>query len=599
MDVSNDTLLRNSARDASASMRGYHYQIWRTIEAWLYLQADERIYIECGEDFDIVREGATEATQVKSSVRSISLNSTEVKEAIWNYWKLSDQGQLNVCLRFLTRARMAPERPPILQGKHGLDLWKNGGEGDEVATMAIARALSVFQCCPPSLKEFLRQSDAPTIRSVLLRRIVWSLDEPDSAQIRRNVRDLVCSLGESDPVEEDIVDRAVDGLFVHCWEVAIRAKPEERLLTFADLMRVYDQHTCKLVRLTKRLSQPAEIDAGLVKSMVDRVFDRVIDDVNARMQSASAALEHLQPAATALMKALSDAFNPVPRGGGEHARVSSQLKERIQQTAYSTYERIRELSPGDPVIRTDGKPTAWRINCVVKFALKSPVTEKMHGIELCLPAELLVMWGGLAFDFAHLTLRLQARPSHGCRLNWRLNIEPPADSLRSQSKFWHQAPALSGTYTYDYSAREMFNVSSQFIELVSQGWCPVAFIGDSYVSTEFQSFHLVPFECELEAGNEKRLPSATCLSKVEMLYRLSGELRCDFQFTDVLCNPALALHDTESMVRAAVSALAVYPDRRQDFFVPMGDGGQGITVKRGIDGVFRFCELRLERRIHR
>ena len=45
-------------RQAHASIKGYRYQIWCSVEAWLELAEDETLYLEGAEDFEIVSDGA-------------------------------------------------------------------------------------------------------------------------------------------------------------------------------------------------------------------------------------------------------------------------------------------------------------------------------------------------------------------------------------------------------------------------------------------------------------------------------------------------------------------------------------------------------------
>jgi len=39
---------------ANAAVQGFIYQFWRTVEAWIELDPEELLYVEGGEDFDIV-----------------------------------------------------------------------------------------------------------------------------------------------------------------------------------------------------------------------------------------------------------------------------------------------------------------------------------------------------------------------------------------------------------------------------------------------------------------------------------------------------------------------------------------------------------------
>ena len=75
-------------RQAHNQLRGYLYQIWHSVDAWLDLDKDEILYLEGAEDFDRISGDTATAVQVKDTKRPITLRSPEVKAAINNYWKL-------------------------------------------------------------------------------------------------------------------------------------------------------------------------------------------------------------------------------------------------------------------------------------------------------------------------------------------------------------------------------------------------------------------------------------------------------------------------------------------------------------------------------
>ena len=54
-------------RQAVDSLRGYDYQIWHTLYAWLSLAEDEFLFVEAAEDFDIVSSDSAVAVQVKAT----------------------------------------------------------------------------------------------------------------------------------------------------------------------------------------------------------------------------------------------------------------------------------------------------------------------------------------------------------------------------------------------------------------------------------------------------------------------------------------------------------------------------------------------------
>jgi hypothetical protein len=79
-----EPLINDPAREASASMRGYAAQVWRSVLVWCELGDTERLYLEGAEDLDRVSGLSAEAIQVKDIVGNVTLRSSGVIEAIDN-----------------------------------------------------------------------------------------------------------------------------------------------------------------------------------------------------------------------------------------------------------------------------------------------------------------------------------------------------------------------------------------------------------------------------------------------------------------------------------------------------------------------------------
>ena len=60
-------LTADPKRQATDSLRGYLYQIWHSVNAWLDLADDEVLYLEGAEDFDILSNDIDTAVQVKNT----------------------------------------------------------------------------------------------------------------------------------------------------------------------------------------------------------------------------------------------------------------------------------------------------------------------------------------------------------------------------------------------------------------------------------------------------------------------------------------------------------------------------------------------------
>src|SRR5438552_3399525 len=86
------SLARND-RDAWAAIRGYTYQVDRTVVSWLKLGPGEALELECGEDIDLLAPSVLALDldfqrtleQVKCLDRSVTLRSTSTREALCGF----------------------------------------------------------------------------------------------------------------------------------------------------------------------------------------------------------------------------------------------------------------------------------------------------------------------------------------------------------------------------------------------------------------------------------------------------------------------------------------------------------------------------------
>ena len=79
-------LIADSSRQAPDTIRGFVFQLWHSVHAWLELGEDEQLFLEGAEDFDTVSPSAATASQTKATAASISLRSDSALQAIRNYW---------------------------------------------------------------------------------------------------------------------------------------------------------------------------------------------------------------------------------------------------------------------------------------------------------------------------------------------------------------------------------------------------------------------------------------------------------------------------------------------------------------------------------
>ncbi|WP_165186488.1 hypothetical protein [Paraburkholderia dioscoreae] len=239
------------ARQAIASLRGYDYQIWRSVEAWMRLAKGQTLYLECAEDFDLVDDRGAESTQVKNSAKDISLGSSDVREAIENFWLLRERNpdRSALSMRFLTRGGIRFEKSKPFGREKGIEVWRLAAAGDDAAAPAVGRFFKApFKT--PALNEFLATASAAELRDQLLAHIHWITDEPDTEAVRLSVERLAVQLGSVRNITATASVAAVDGLLARCRETAAQSSPHLRSLTIEDKLVAFEAKTSLSVPMT-------------------------------------------------------------------------------------------------------------------------------------------------------------------------------------------------------------------------------------------------------------------------------------------------------------------------------------------------------------
>jgi hypothetical protein len=81
-------LVGDKRRQATASIRGYVYQAYQSVLAWIRLGNNEVLFLEGAEDFDVHSAEGVTATQVKDTAGSgtFTLRSGDAVSAINHLW---------------------------------------------------------------------------------------------------------------------------------------------------------------------------------------------------------------------------------------------------------------------------------------------------------------------------------------------------------------------------------------------------------------------------------------------------------------------------------------------------------------------------------
>lgn len=247
-------LLGEAKRQATDSILGYDYQIWRTVEAWMLLNAGDILYIECAEDYDIASDAGVSMAQVKNSPKAITLNSADVKAAIQNFWtartKNPKRGKLS--LRFFTRGEIGHERDREFGEDKGLELWSGAAAGDQGAARRLAAHLEKA-LSDASLTAFLSASSDDQLIEELFCRIEWVTGEPGIETVQLAVQRMAIQCGAQDRITAQASAKAVANLLAHCREVAVRKETQARSLTPEDFQLIFEQSTTLPVPITNNI----------------------------------------------------------------------------------------------------------------------------------------------------------------------------------------------------------------------------------------------------------------------------------------------------------------------------------------------------------
>jgi tetratricopeptide (TPR) repeat protein len=247
-------LLGEAKRQATDSILGYDYQIWRTVEAWMLLNPSDILYIECAEDYDIASDAGVLMAQVKNSPKAITLNSADVKDAIQNFWtarrKNPNRGKLS--LRFLTRGEIGHERDREFGEEKGLELWCSAAAGDASAARRLATYLQKT-LSDASLGAFLKTSQDGQLIEELFGRVEWVTGESGIDAVQLAVQRMAIQRGAQDRITAQASAKAVASLLASCREVAVRKEPQARSLTLEDFQLVFEQSTTLPVPITNNI----------------------------------------------------------------------------------------------------------------------------------------------------------------------------------------------------------------------------------------------------------------------------------------------------------------------------------------------------------
>ena len=232
-------------RQAHNQLRGYLYQIWHSVNAWLDLSDNETLYLEGAEDFDIASDDTATAVQVKDTQRNITLISQEVNDAINHYWELrTNNPDRSVKFRLLTRSKIGVERDDPFEGQPGLHVWSRCS-GDKASITKISNFLRTEGKISKEVNDFLEGASPQQIYEQLIESIAWETDSKDASFVEQSISDKLVLHGDRYDISPSDAKKVVDPLINEAWRVA--TQKENRVLTKVRFLEIFGEQITQSV----------------------------------------------------------------------------------------------------------------------------------------------------------------------------------------------------------------------------------------------------------------------------------------------------------------------------------------------------------------
>lgn len=247
-----EPLKSNPKRQAIPTLKGYSYQIWRSLLSWIDLQEGQSLFLEGAEDIDLYTSDSVEVTQVKeiSESGTLTLRSSDSIEAINNFWEHQNKNkEVRIKFKFLTTAERGSEKPNPFGNVCGLDFWdscKYPGSDNTLLRLFLTSTESIS----PELRNFVTTATNEEVRQKLILPIEWNTANKKQEFIEEIVNRKISEHGYwVDALSPSESQKVIPILYKYVWEI-VRRK-EERWLTQYDFLTIFEDSTRELVSKEK------------------------------------------------------------------------------------------------------------------------------------------------------------------------------------------------------------------------------------------------------------------------------------------------------------------------------------------------------------
>ncbi len=186
------------ARSASKTLRGFEYQLYRSVLEWLQLAEEDQLYLEAGEDILRIRRGEVRHDQVKDRKAVVSLGRADVLQSLGHFWSYRGNG-VRATFRFITTGGVGVERGgPFGKGVRGIDVWRQAAAASPEDAAEDVQRLRDFLTKRDKLagpvRAFLQTAKAADIHRDLIVPFDWITHEPKSEEVEQQAKALLVQI---------------------------------------------------------------------------------------------------------------------------------------------------------------------------------------------------------------------------------------------------------------------------------------------------------------------------------------------------------------------------------------------------------------------
>ena len=183
------------SRQAVTSLGGYTYQIYLSALAWAELKPNEILLLEIAEDFAVVARDALQAVQVKSSRKSLTLNSKDIIAAIESFISLQKKNNTSqVHFVYHTAANAGTERRKVdrIEGKGGIEYWRdvqNGADPKPLLDRVLALDLKA------ETKHYITNLSLERFKTEVVSRLEWRCGRKSLTEAKEELQRVMVEYG--------------------------------------------------------------------------------------------------------------------------------------------------------------------------------------------------------------------------------------------------------------------------------------------------------------------------------------------------------------------------------------------------------------------